>query len=418
MTTRSHHGCARCKRRRQKCDEKWPSCNRCLQAAATCEYLLTLKWDGRVPRKQPPRRKRKKPILDSNAGDANSASLWDEAVHLQCLDPLDALSSTEKLLLHHFVTKASLISSHPHLRDQLCQQILPMAHHSPSLMYATMAFAALHRLTLLNELPEQFMPEEMVSYFMSASLGHLRTELQIDDRPKQPLLHTIRTLCHCEIYSGKADSSWRVHVNGARVIFESSPNSWMESEPSQWLWARWCLSIQALTAVTEYGLSQDQGSQALIRHAVDEGHTLDIYTGYSSDLNVALMEIGAAAWRRQLSASDKTEPNGNTETEMQEEADRLENMVQRIIHRDMEEGLEIPTQLPLAANEILQFSACNTAYQHAALIHLHRRVQGKDSRSNAVQGCVRKILDVVCGILPIVPLSPWVLLATPIYTAG
>lgn len=54
---RSHHGCARCKSRRQKCDEEKPSCRRCREAGSTCDYAVVLKWDGRVPRRQAVKRK-------------------------------------------------------------------------------------------------------------------------------------------------------------------------------------------------------------------------------------------------------------------------------------------------------------------------------------------------------------------------
>jgi hypothetical protein len=66
----------------------------------------------------------------------------------------------------------------------------------------------------------------------------------------------------------------------------------------------------------------------------------------------------------------------------------------------------------------VQFQACNTAYQYASLIHLYRRVNGLSSFSDEVQGCVRAILDSVSAITPVTTLSPWILLTTPIFTAG
>ncbi|KAJ5825217.1 hypothetical protein N7474_002355 [Penicillium riverlandense] len=428
MPPRSHHGCVRCKRRRQKCDEQKPACGRCRQAEETCDYSVILKWNGRVPRD--PKTSKRKQSFEIPAAAPDNAQLpgtnnvpepqHTDLVHCSTrLDAWSALSSTTKLLLHHFITSASLISSHTLIRDQICRQILPLAHHSSSLMYATMALSALHRLTLLNNLPNQFIPEETVSYYMSASLRHLREELQTQNHPKQALLHTIRTLCHCEIYSGKADSSWRVHVNGARAIFESSDpkDIWADPEPSRWLWARWCLSIQALAAVTDIGLPPKPNSQDLIRQAVHEKPLLDIYTGYSADLNVAFMEIGAAAWKRQALDSELTSDD-TAEPELQREADRLESMLQEMIRRDSEEGLRVPAHLSLSEDYIRQFSACNAAYQYSALIHLYRRVRKMSPFSAEVQECVRKTLDVVCGILPVEALSPWILLATPIYTAG
>lgn len=41
---RSHHGCTRCKKRRQKCDELRPCCGRCKEAGSQCSYTKALKW--------------------------------------------------------------------------------------------------------------------------------------------------------------------------------------------------------------------------------------------------------------------------------------------------------------------------------------------------------------------------------------
>jgi hypothetical protein len=150
---------------------------------------------------------------------------------------------------------------------------------------------------------------------------------------------------------------------------------------------------------------------------VHEKPFLDTYTGYSADLNVAFMEIGAAAWKRQALEREMTSDD-TAEAELQREADRLESMVQGMIRRDSEEGLRVPAHLSLSEDDIRQFSACNAAYQYSALMHLYRRVRRMSSFSARVQECVRRTLDVVCSILPVEALSPWVLLATPIYTAG
>jgi hypothetical protein len=45
---RSWSGCARCKKRRQKCDEKRPGCGRCKAADTECVYEVKLRWGGRA----------------------------------------------------------------------------------------------------------------------------------------------------------------------------------------------------------------------------------------------------------------------------------------------------------------------------------------------------------------------------------
>ncbi|KAH8811009.1 fungal-specific transcription factor domain-containing protein [Xylogone sp. PMI_703] len=438
MTTRSHHGCARCKRRRQKCDEKRPSCGRCAQADSSCEYLINLKWNGRVPRRLSVSRTKKGsgfieqkiPDLEDYTPlppDQEPRPATAEPMHILELDPLDALPSREKALLHHFVTNTSRIASHAHIREQACRQILSMALQIPSLMYATMALSALHQSTLLNGVPDHFIPEEVVRDLSCMSLRHLRRELQSNDANiREYLLNTVRTLCVCEIYSGKADSSWRIHVDGARAILESlqqTQDKYIKEEPRNWLIARWYESMEALSALTnQYSLkvnAEGGGATKVVTSTIAENeYALDIYAGYSSDLNLILREIGILEWRFRYCSEKGGSNSSSSQKTLQTEARRLEDIVWRMIHRDRDEGLKISTALVLNNDEIRQFSACNTAYQYSALIHIYRRLCKMDSNSTNVQTCVRRILDAVCGVLPILPLSPWALLTTPIFTAG
>ncbi|PLB53356.1 hypothetical protein P170DRAFT_380002 [Aspergillus steynii IBT 23096] len=430
---RSHQGCARCKRRRQKCDERKPTCGRCSSAEVACEYKITLKWNGRVPREEKPSYHEESLVWRLDSHDSNNKlsksepvshwtrgfnffSLARSALHLQ--QPSSVLTSTSRLLLHHFITETSKISSSPHIRDQICQAILPMSHQSESLLYATMALSALHRCTMLNEPPTRFIPESLVADLIICSMRCLRRDLETPGYPVQPLLHTIRTLCHCEIFSGQANSFWRVHVNGAGAMFTEivSRSDLDESENSFWLWSRWFRSIRALSAVTDIGNLSGTASRDLTTQDVDRSYFFDTYTGYSSDLNIVLMEIGSLLHLKGL--SDVRIASVETRNTIEQKAEELKRSILYMIRRDTELGLKFPDQALITPETTFQFQACNTAYQYSGLIYLYRRVQGLPTSSNEVQGCVREILNAVSSILPVTTLSPWILLTTPIYTAG
>lgn len=431
---RSYHGCVRCKRRRQKCDEQKPNCGRCSNAQVSCEYKITLKWNGRVPRKGKPSSQegRNEFTFDVQSGVGKSSQYesvllpeqsWGHktsapSFSLQLEQPSPALTKRSRQLLHHFITETSKISSSAHIRDQICQTILPMTHQSDSLLYATMAFAALHRYTLLNELPAQFLPEDLVANLIASSMRCLRRDLETPGYPVQPLLHTIRTLCHCEIFSGRANSSWRVHVNGAGAMFNeiASRINFNESEYSFWLWSRWFWSIQALTATTEVGKVSELASANSVIREDDQSYFFDTYTGYSSDLNIVLMEIGLLMHREEAADLD-AEPRESV-CGVEEKSDQLETSIKYMIRRDADFGLKFPGDVSHDPDMTVQFQACNTAYQYASLIHLYRRVKCLPSFSSEVQGCVRAILDAVSAITPVTTLSPWILLTTPIFTAG
>lgn len=426
MSQRSHHGCARCKRRRNKCDEGRPSCLRCVNAGAHCEYLITLKWNGRTPRvpSQSNRSRRSfpaPPITLDTTTQLEPPQDWDTVGCNATWRPLELTRSPDpwtdtpppgQSLLHHFINHASSIIGHRYVRDQTCRELIPLAFEKPSLRFAVMALAALHRTALLSDVVQNSVPDPFVSQLITDSLRHLRMDLNNPSRGSaEVILKTIKTLCTCEIYTGKADSSWRVHVVGAKALIDSTHAAGQGSRSEDRLTSQWYQSVEALAALTTRGpsSSEDDMSETGI---VEVDCLFDLYTGYSPDLNQAFKRIGRAAQKR---ARLTTEPGYCDEVEA--EATFLEQSVYRMIARDMN-GLRFPPDIQLEPDEARQFTACNTAYQYSALIHIYRRIRLLDSRSEHVQLCVRTILDTICGIVPTQQLSPWALLTTPIFTAG
>lgn len=295
-----------------------------------------------------------------------------------------------------------------------------MAVETPSLMYAVLTSSAMDRLTRLNGYTNNFMPETLISELMSTSLRHLREELEKKDRGgRQALLHTIKTLCIAEIYSGKADSSWRVHIDGARAVLESmcSHDDWFRSGPDYWLTGKWYPSIEALAALTDRGFTK--WPRLIDYQGNRDGLSLDIYAGYTADLNRVMQKVGEVAQQRlQLQLHDSENPPEFSEMDIEREAMELENTLRSMIQRDSDADWQKRCELPLTSEEIRQFGACNTAFQYSVLIHVYRRIRNLDQCSSVVQECVRKILDALCNILPMTDLSPWVLVTTPIYVAG
>ncbi|RVX69061.1 hypothetical protein B0A52_06774 [Exophiala mesophila] len=343
------------------------------------------------------------------------------------LDILSSWTAAEKSLWSHYITTASMVASHIQLRDQICLQILPMVMHLPSLLYGTLALSALHRSAMINTVSNQYRPDDTISDLMTKSLRHLRQEIQSHTfHQRLILLHTIRTLCVCEIYSGKADSTWRIHLQGARAILHSTrstPHVGRSSEP-HWLTLRWYNSMEALTALTHRGPALETEAQIQRftknnRFDDPDDHSLDIYTGYSTDLNNVFKNIGLLSAQRQaLLKSGRNNFDIEAHIDLDSQADHLESIVQAMICRDGKDGLRLPANLTLHKDELKQFIACNLAYQHSALLHIYRRLQNKPTDSVDVQSSVHKILEAVTRVLPMQPLSPWALLTTPLFSAG
>lgn len=495
MSMRSHYGCARCKKRRQKCDEGKPSCAQCRSSGVACAYLLTLKWNGRVPRTntlrkttvsrrcpvntEPPSRQQPvyhapQSVDGTSTGQRQNARLaleaerepdpgQTDATKVQAMRMVSPPSPPRALtldvaneLLYHYVTKASRLLPDRRIRDIACSQVLPLASEKPSLMYALMALSALNRTTLTSGVPETFILEPEVVALVIKSAQALRLELQDGCVDALSCLQTVRTLCTCEIFSGKADSTWRVHINGARALLDLHSHLARDGMTGStgtgpgangWLMSRWYTSIKALTALTPRGLISGQDSS----WEGDEDDCLDMYTGCSSDLSQVQREVGAVAWecrRRQSKhqdlqpstspdgmrvlplAQDRVSPHahspGNSlsqdvllsDDDLKQEGTMLEWRISWMIERDETLGLRTAHDFSLSTRERARFEACNRAYQYATLLYLRKEILGMQTNAPESQTCVKRILAAATSILPVQDLSPWVLLTTPLYIAG
>lgn len=345
----------------------------------------------------------------------------------QSVDELSWLSTQSRLLLYHFTTKASHITScHEHIQTRICRLIIPMALQTPSLLYATMALSALHRSTLIGNLPNKFGLDEQVSSLIASSLESLRGELQAEGGiSKYVLLLTIRTLTVCEIHSGLAGSgSWRAHVEGARALLETTRETPamipLDELESRWLVDSWYESIESLAALTtRRGLIRGQleqfGPRALISETNQDSQCLDIYTAYSPSLNAVFKEIGAAAWERRRIIAGGNQVTLLSSADLDEEAIWLEYSVRAMSDRLAFRAVDLQV---LAQNQMQEYEACNMAYHQTALIHILRRVQQLPTSDPKVQKLVKIILKCALSIKPAEGLSPWVMLTTPIFTAG
>ncbi|KAH8646228.1 fungal-specific transcription factor domain-containing protein [Xylariales sp. PMI_506] len=311
---RSHFGCVRCKKRRQKCDEGRPSCGRCSGASVPCSYSVTLKWGGRIQRRVPTQHspqasndgravvktaaELKDPsaegvampltipaagairnisiILQASEEHANPAissisvetpALFPSPYQVAGgIQPWSSLPETVRSSLHYFVHRAShATSAHARIQQRICGIVVPMALETPSLLYATVALSDLHRSTLQHD-GHGFDLDKHLSGLIARSLRCLRDELQPGrNTNRYAMLVAIRTLCIFEIHSGRAaPGSWRVHMEGAKALLAASRKASERTDAAsgpgepQWLVERWFASIESFSALTNRGLVNGQ----------------------------------------------------------------------------------------------------------------------------------------------------------------
>jgi hypothetical protein len=465
--TRSRGGCARCKQRRQKCDEKKPACGRCHESGIEkCSYKVKLQWGGRAFKSytcnsdikkygtywNPYVTKLAKLCIETEPGrfvyvasSKQAASPGRRHPSLserlsRSLSPLDSANPTEQLLLHHFANSASQITScHPTIQTSFNKLLLPMAISYPPLLSALMALSAIHRNSLYTT-PSTLIPQSTeIICLKASSITQLRSDLllptQQQSQMRDAVLATALTLCMCEIHSG-ADlpRSWRLHLEGAKAILSSLttiPRSSTSSPTSQsGLLERWYTSIEALAAISSKGLRAgnlppitSSSTDTPILDAAKGEVFLDDYFGFSTDLVDAFKEIGAAAWERRSLSSSATSSSAHamlSEEDLDTEARSLEQSVKDMIARDSTNPPKFyPGVREKLDEEVVQeFYLCNEAYQHSALLHIYRRVMRLDRIDERVQGCVERILDCVDAIRQRAGLSPYIVLTMPLFTAG
>ncbi|PLN82446.1 fungal-specific transcription factor domain-domain-containing protein [Aspergillus taichungensis] len=456
--SRSFTGCKRCKARRQKCDEQRPACTRCTTASVPCRYAMQLQWGGRAFS-----RSRFGACMD-NGGMQRleyspgefiyttepSASPTQSPTLPRPIDPFSSLSTDQKSLLHHFLRDASQITAcHPGMRHEICQMLVPRALQTPSLLYATLALSAIH-LQALRDQSEDVKSAPHIARLVAWSLEHFRSELQTTPSPRDKgssdvLLATARTLCLAEIHSGAIHpNSWRAHIEGAGALMAATEPSLGDDDGEgeggfrRYL-DRWHRSIVSLTALTGNGppIGEVDSLDALIMaEADDTPDYLDDYWGFTVRLAAVFRGIGSVAWRARQRDSSTTHQVGDghetsertghdtktaTDTaKLQHETTTLESTLHNLMSQTTTHP---PTFYPGVAPRLTptctaQLTLCNTAFQHSALIQIHRRLHRTPSSSPTVQSSVQRILACTAEIGPAPGLSPWVLLTTPLFIAG
>ena len=255
---RSYAGCSRCKRRRQKCDEKKPQCRRCFEAGSECEYSVRLRWGGRTfdrSRFGHCLKGSVRKTANSPDGFVYAASGVPLTVPHE-LPVFPSLSATETGLLYHYTEEASRITCcGSHVQKELCQLILPMAVGFPALMNATLAWAAMHSVAFRGQVNGISDPVRFIAGLKARSIEHLRQGLQEPDMEHcDALLATVRTLCQCEIHSGSDQSSaWRVHIKGAKALMNAIDRSQRGKGARPRLLYRWYAAMDSLAMLALCG---------------------------------------------------------------------------------------------------------------------------------------------------------------------
>ncbi|KAF5597141.1 benzoate 4-monooxygenase cytochrome P450 [Fusarium pseudocircinatum] len=292
-------------------------------------------------------------------------------------------------------------------KTEICRFLVPMSQQEPSLLYAVMAFAAVH-LDAIGMLPGN--SRRLIDSLHWASINHLRRLLEDADTTSQTVaLATTRTLCQAQIYGGT--SLWRIHLDGARAILQTSQKvNQVASSPripvNTGFLDSWFHNAEALASLSPAGLL---GGQLLVRGQSESGVFLDIYGGVMSDLPALFKEVGALL--------------GNKHTRTPELELETDNLVQQILDRlsrDKAENMIIASDMlsSLSANDIQNYALSNAGFLYMALLHLYCSMRSLPPFTIEVRFCVAQIIQCAHRMYRESGLSPRVLLVSPLFTAG
>lgn len=311
------------------------------------------------------------------------------------------------------------VPSH-YARTQICGFLVPAALEEPGLLYAIMTFAAIH-LEATGRLLDN--SERMISSFQSISTRHLRLLLANESHGSRAIaLATARTLCQAQIYGGT--SSWRIHLNGAKAILESSHfkdrrgDSCACSSSSAGFLSSWFNNAEALAALSPTGLLQGQFE------ALCYSNTrlfFDVFGGVMSDLPDLFREVGALVQeaRRQYDKSASDVPI-LSETDIAQEAEGLVREIHYRVERDSLKNLAFNQEMlaALSMTDIQDYALSNAGFLYTALLYVHCGVQQLSPMTEEVQICVEHIISCSRCMTRSLGLSPRVLLIAPLFTAG
>ncbi|KAH6962401.1 fungal-specific transcription factor domain-containing protein [Ilyonectria sp. MPI-CAGE-AT-0026] len=457
---RSHNGCERCRKRRQKCNEELPTCKRCHDAETPCVYALNVRWGGRSFSRSRFRHCQVHKLEVSSGGFVYSGSQPSVAdipnttninsgrihgtpsmstglssLHLT-LGQFPNVESKLLPLLDYFVHVGSLsMCTHQQSRLETCQALIPMSQTIPSLLSAILSYSAAHRMA---DHSQSTQPNDKIlaASLKLESIQQLRREVGSSASPPEGTLATSLMLLQCiAAYQDDDFASWRLFLHGARTalaVTMGSRSRLAETRSSSSLrYLRDRYQLFELIAMLSPGgfhaydaiedeLPDPEGDATAATPGLNI--FLDKY-GCSTDVRRLLRNISALAWehRRLTNSNESTLPTSMLSfLDVHQEATSLETELVSMIERDNQfRPLFVPSILNmLTEDQVFEFITCNQIYEYMLLTFLRTEVMGMPTARDEVQKLIREIIRLTSLLEPSRGLSPSTGLNTALFIAG
>ncbi|CAK7209934.1 hypothetical protein SBRCBS47491_000613 [Sporothrix bragantina] len=374
------------------------------------------------------------------------------------------VSPMHRFLFHHYVQETiRLTAPSDYARDEICRLVVPLSFHHPCLLYAVLAFAARHVHSLGGFTMPDSSGQRLIMELEDESMRHLRHQLAEESHLQQNAavaLATTRTLCQSQIFA--TGHAWRTHLEGAKAILQSigmSDNLASTSSSSNLhvFLASWYDNVEAQAALTPLGLRRGQlemasskgrtSTSTRFHHENSQDVYFDVFGGVASDVPDLFREVGALVMERRRSLKkrvhdeeednsddgdendEEDEENGNasilSDDDIAREADALVRAIHTRLERDavantlrrLRDDDRVAGSLP--AEAMHDYALSNAGFLHTALLYIHGAVQAMPPSAPPVRHSVEQILWASDNMRSVsAPLSPRVLMATPLFAAG
>lgn len=308
------------------------------------------------------------------------------------------------LYFHHFINNtARVLVPHDDPQSNPFRTILPqLALNNDNLMSLLLAYSASHRARVLDQ-PE---PAMRIALWVQDIFPALRESLT---DPKQKISNanvaTAIMLSSLAIVSPTAfgyDIPWQRHLMLARELIASRPeglrvdhHSSLEGQVCSFLWS-WFAYLDVLGGLS--GGLKDVSPAWILDYKVydpQDDDEIDCIMGFTTRCIYILSQIAELVRECEPSrlAAMKRDPSGwvpgaDVERRVQSlEVDVRDSMIQKprpcshLLHKG-----------DVTCWDTVEMASTNEAYHWAALVHLHRRVLGKQPDHPDVQGPVQEII--------------------------
>jgi len=371
--------------------------------------------------------------MDSNSSGFASGSYYDKPVTIRIPRWYGELPTKLKdhpmnlLYFHHFINHTAGCLVPHNCSSNPFKSILPqMALQDDNLLNLLLAYSASHRARLLRQ-PE---PEVRIALWVQDIFPNLRRAL---DDPNQIIsnsnLATAIMLASLEIISPKAfgvEVPWQNHLDTARQMITARGGAQNVKTASRgdrvlsFLWS-WFAYLDVLGSLSGVKANASTLSWVSDIDSNDENeYQIDCILGFTSKcvrLLATVAELSRVCDIERIGPDHEIIATWKPSDDIIKRAQKLEkDLAESLLHpakpcTHMQSSGEAAYQW-----DSLEMTATNEAFHWAGLVHLHRRILGKESKHPDVQNAVREIFGALYKVRR--GSSAEACLLFPMFTAG